>query len=157
MRHSCLPLLAGLVLAGCGFDRAPELQSRTDQLNAQSAAASQACDVSVPAGNQKTAVMRAKCQVDAVAIRRPIVTYPDLLDSYLAARMAVAEQVQAGKLTVAKGSEVIAHKISELVAEEKRRNIANRSASTQETVAPESIVLASPHSCTRAADSAKCF
>jgi hypothetical protein len=70
---------------------------------------------------------------EAMAIRLPIVTYPDLLNSFIASRMVVAEQVQDGKLTIAQGNEILATKNSDMVAEEQRRNLANRSVNAQET------------------------
>jgi hypothetical protein len=148
---------ACLLLTGCGLARQRELQARTDELNAQSAAAMQACNESVPGGNPKTALARAKCQTDAIAIRRPIVTYPDLLDSFVAARMSIGEQVQNGKLTIIQGNEVLANKNSELVAEEQRRNLANRSVAAQEGVAAASLSAAGPHSCTRIGNTVNCF
>jgi hypothetical protein len=154
IRSAGLVAVVGFLLSGCGADNPRLLQSRADVLNAQYVSASRACDDTHPAGNPKTALVRAKCQVEAAAIRRPLVRYPDLLDTYIAKRLSVAEQVQAGKITVAKGSDIIANEISKLVAEEKRRNRSNQSSSDDGT---ESIVYASPHSCTNIVNSGECF
>jgi len=154
MRSRGLVVFVGFLLSGCGDNNSREIQPRADVLNAQSAAASRACDDAHPAGNPKTALARATCQVEAVAIRRPIVKYPDLLDAYIATRLSVAQQVQAGKLTVVKGSDMVASKISKLVAEEKRRNRSDPSSPDGEA---ESIVYASPNSCAKLANSGGCF
>ncbi len=154
MRSAGLVALVGLLLSGCGDDASRELQPRADVLNAQSAAASRACDDTNPAGNPKAALARAKCQVEAAAIRRPIVRYPDLLDAYIATRLSVAEQVQAGKITAVRASDIVASRISKLVLEEKRRNRAGQPSSDDQT---ESIVFASPHSCTRVANGGECL
>jgi hypothetical protein len=154
MRSAGLVVLVVFLLSGCGDNNSRELQPRADVLNAQSAAASRACDDTHPAGNPKTALARAQCQVEAATIRRPIVKYPDLLDAYIATRLSVAQQVQAGKITIVKGSDIVATKISKLVAEEKRRNRSGQSSSDDEA---ESIVYASPNSCTRLANSGDCF
>jgi len=137
------------MVASCGLARQREMQERIAALNAQSQAASEACDNSFPAGNPKTAVARAKCQVDALAIRRPIVTYPDLMDSFIATRMSVAEQIQNDHLTIAQGNEIIANKRSELVSEEQRRNLAQRAVAAQESAAAASWAASGPVSCTK--------
>src|SRR5262249_53334541 len=105
----------------------------------------------------KTAVARAKCQVDAVAILRPTVAHPDLLDSLMATRMSVAEQVQNGRLTIAQANEMMANKKSELVSEEQRRNLANRAVVAQESAAAASWAASGPVSCTKTGNTVNCF
>ena len=153
MRAFCVAVVLGLTVASCGIAR----QARIQELQAQSLAASQRCDVSVPAGNAKTAVERAKCQTQAWAILRPIMPYPDLLDLMIASRLTIAEQIQNGKLTIAQGNEQIAAKRSELAAEEQRRNLANRSVAAQEGMAAASQSAAGPHSCTWFGNTVNCF
>ena len=72
MRAFCVAVVLGLTVASCGIARRQEMQARIQELQAQSLAASQRCDVTFPAGNPKTAVERAKCQTEAWAILRPI-------------------------------------------------------------------------------------
>jgi hypothetical protein len=115
------------------------------------------CELTYPAGNVKTAVARTKCQADAIAITRPISPYPDLLDLLIASRMAVAERVQSGQLTIAQANELIATKHSELVAEQGRRTLANRSVVAQEGIASASLAAAGPHTCTRIGSTVNCF
>ena len=157
MRAFCVAVVLGLTVASCGIARQQEMQARIQELQAQKLAAIQRCDVTVPAGNPKTAVERAKCQTEAWAILRPIMPYPDLLDLMIASRLTIAEQIQNGKLTIAQANEQIAAKRSEIVAEEQRRNLANRSVAAQEGMAVASLSAAGPHSCTRIGNTVNCF
>ena len=157
MRSGFSVVLAGLLVAGCGLARQQEMRERIAAVNAQAQAAAQACDSTVPPGNPKTAVSRAKCQVEAMAIRRPIVPHPDLLDALMAARMSVAEQVQTGKLTIAQGNEIMANKNSALISEEQRRNLANRSVAAQESAAAASWAASGPVSCTKVGNTVDCY
>jgi hypothetical protein len=147
----------GLAVASCGLARQREMQERATALNAQSQAAAEACNTTVPAGNPKTAVARARCQMDALEIRRPIVTYPDLMDSFIATRMSVAEQIQNGRLTIAQGTEILANKNSELVSEEQRRNLSKRAVAAQESAAAASWAASGPVSCTKIGNTVNCF
>jgi hypothetical protein len=133
-------------VASCGLAR----QQQRASLKQQSEAATQECDTKLPPANPKTAVARAKCQVDAYNIMRPAVTYPDLMDLFIARRMLVAEQVEKGQITIAQANELIATKQSEIVAEEQRRNLANRSVAAQESAA-------GPVSCTRFGNTVSCY
>ena len=147
----------GLTVASCGLVREREMQERAATLNAQSEAAAQACDTTVPAGNPKTAVARARCQMDAYEIRRPIMRYPDLMDSFIATRMSIAEQVQNGQITIARANEIMANKMSETVSEEQRRNLANRAVAAQESAAAASWAATGPVSCTKVGNTVNCF
>ncbi len=69
-----------LLLGACGIMQRAQMQKRNEELAAQSSAAMQQCNERYPAGEAKTALSRAKCQVDALNIRRPSFTYPDLFD-----------------------------------------------------------------------------
>jgi hypothetical protein len=146
-----------MLIAGCGLVRQRELQARNQELKAQAEAAAQRCETTVPAGNPKTAVARAKCQTEAWAILRPTMPYPDLLDLLIAKRLAIAEQVEKGQLTIAQGNEAIATARSEAIAEEQRRNLANRSVAAQEGIAAASASAAGPHSCTQYGNTVNCF
>jgi hypothetical protein len=152
-----IAVLISLTMAGCGLVRQRELQAQREALTAQSQAAMAQCDAAYPAGNVKTVVARAKCQTDALAILRPISPYPDLMDVFITTRIAIAERVQNGQLTIAQANELIATKRSELVAEEQRRTLANRSVVAQENVAAASLSAAGPHTCTRIGSTVNCF
>jgi len=84
LRISSIIAMAGVCFTLVVNVQASELQQ---QLKAQSAAAMEACDVNFPPGQQRTALARAKCQVAAIAIMRPVTTYPDLMDQFLAIRV----------------------------------------------------------------------
>jgi hypothetical protein len=155
--RALIVVLISLVVAGCGLMRQRELQAQREELIGRSHAAMAQCDATYPPGNVKTTMARAKCQTDALAIVRPISPYPDLLDLFIASRIATAERVQNGQLTIAQGNELIAAKHSELVAEEQRRNLANRSVIAQEGVASASLAAAGPHTCTRMGNTVNCF
>jgi hypothetical protein len=68
----------------------------------------------------------------ALAIMQPKLPYPDLLQVYMAAHLALAEDVQAGRTSLAQGNAILTQKWSELVAEEQRRMLANRTVVAQE-------------------------
>jgi hypothetical protein len=137
-------------ITGCGLIRQQEIKERNAALKQQAEAASQQCDANLPPGNPKTAVARAKCQMDAYNIIRPVVAYPDLMDLFIARRMLVAEQVEKGQITIAQANDLIATRQSEITAEEQRRNLANRSVSAQESAA-------GPRSCTRFGNTVNCY
>jgi hypothetical protein len=99
-----LALITATALAGCGAMKQRELQARVDELKAQSQAAAQECDATLPGGNPKSAMARAKCQTEAIAIMRPVAPYPDILDLFIASRIAIAERVQNGQLTIAQAN-----------------------------------------------------
>jgi hypothetical protein len=83
--------------------------------------------------------------------------YPDLMDLNIAARMALAERIQNGQLTMAQGNEEMMRKPSEIVAEEQRRLLANRSVRAQENIADARLQAVGPHSCTRTGNTVPCF
>ena len=97
--HALLALT--LTLCGCGLARQQELQAQRATLKQQAEAAVQECDAKFPKGAAPTAVARAQCLNDAMTITRPIWTYPDLINSFMATRMAVAERLQKGQITAA--------------------------------------------------------
>jgi hypothetical protein len=56
--------------------------------------------------------------------------------------MAIAEQYEKGQLTLAQANEAIATSKSEIIAEEQRRGLANRSVAAQEGMADAAIFTA---------------
>ena len=71
----------------------------------------------------------------AFAILQPTLPYPDLLQTWMAEHLAIAEQIQTAHMTLAQGNAVITQKWSDMVAEEQRRQLANRSIAAQEEAA----------------------
>ena len=152
-----LAIVTTFVLDGCGIARRQEMEAKRAALKQQSDAAAQDCNTEFPPGKVPTAVARAQCINNALSILRPIVPYPDLWDVYMASHIAVAERVQKGQMSIAEANEVLAQKRSELVAEEQRRLLANRSVAAQENIASASLQAAGPHSCIQASNTVTCF
>jgi hypothetical protein len=129
--------------------------------------------------DQRNAVARAQCANDAMTVLLPVVPYPDLLKTLMAYRLAVIEQYQAGKITLAQTNAAIAQKVSELTTEEQNRvlmrrtAIANqqaaaaqaRAAVAQESAADDAELAANvatwnairPRTCTYGAGTVVCF
>jgi hypothetical protein len=145
------------LLSGCGLVRQQEMKARAEALQAQSAAATQECEVKFPKGNPKAAMDRTRCMNNAQLILRPLAPYPDLMDLYLASNMAIAERLQKGQITIAQANEEIARKSAEITSEQQRRMLADRSVSAQEDMAAASARAAGPHSCTRIGNTVNCF
>lgn len=149
--------LASLTLLGCGLARQQELEAKRAALQEQNAAAVQICDSKFPKGETKTAIVRAQCMNEAAEILRPTMPFPDLLDVFMTSRMAIAERVQKGQMTIAQANEEITARRSQLVAEEQRRMLANRSVAAQETSAQASVLAAGPRSCTKFGNTINCY
>jgi hypothetical protein len=79
------------------------------------------------------------------------------MDSFMATRMSVAEQVQDGRLTIAQANVIIANKNTELISEEQRRNLANRAVAAQESAAAASWAAGGPVSCTKIGNTVNCY
>jgi hypothetical protein len=137
--------LSSLALSGCAI--APPVQAEEPAkqpaaanalLIEQSKAAMAACDANFPAGDPKTAVVRRKCINDGFAIKLP--TFgpdQDLVRGVMADSMAIAEQVQSGKMTIAEGNAAIADKWSKAVSESQRRSNSKNSVLAQQSAAAQ--------------------
>ena len=163
MRRICIVLLP-LVVAGCGLARQRELQARMTALRQQSADTMKDCNDRLPPGNPKTAVVRAQCVNSAFAILQPTLPYPDLLQTWMAEHLAIAEQIQLGHMTLAQGNAALTQKWSDMVAEEQRRQLANRSVAAQEETAAAASSAASaswaatgPRTCNYGGGTVTCF
>ena len=84
-------------------------------------AASADCDARFPASNIKVAVARMQCFNDALESGTLGYVNQDLLASFMAYRMAIAEQIQYGKITVLQGKALAAEKWSQILSEAERR------------------------------------
>jgi len=157
MRVFIVVALIGLTVSGCGLMRQREYQERVAALKQQSADAAQLCQTSFPVEDTKRAVARAQCLNDASLILRPIVPYPDLLDLNNANRMEIAEKSQKGQITRAQAVQEFTQLYSNLIAEEQRRLLANRSVNAQETAAVASVMASGPRSCTVIGNSVNCY
>lgn len=125
-----LIVAAGLALAGC------VQEGLSPEARANMAQARQTCSL------QKTAVARARCQnaVDNEYVR-PRLRTPDLLDLYQAERLALAEKVDAGAMTLAEADLKLAEMKTEIVSEDQRRT-------TNAQMAGAAMMAAMPHSTT---------
>jgi hypothetical protein len=146
-----------LALAGCGLAAQAERQK---QIAAAKATADQGyadCRARFPE-ESKQAFDRNKCSYEvAKANIRPLVNNPDLFDNDWAAKLAIAEKLQAGKLTYAEANQQATEHHSQIVAEEQRRNLSNRSVTAQESAAAASWAASGPVTCNRVGNSTTCF
>src|ERR1043166_4650712 len=133
--RAVLPLLAALWLAACAQDRQHE---RMAELRHQIEAQKQDCDNLYPrdvAGPQHYS-QRVRCLNEVEAqFMRPFDPFPDLTDRRLAARKALAADLDAGRLTEADADARLAAKTSEIAAEEQRRTETTGSISAEATAA----------------------
>jgi hypothetical protein len=131
---SAVPLSAAV--AGCGIAQRMQAKEQAKQLAAQSDAAIADCNAKIPVGNPTTIVSRMQCLNDAMAIRMPLFgSDQDLAQAFMTYRMAVAEQVQKGKMSIAEGNAAIAEKWSQEVSESQRRRNATLSVAAEQDAA----------------------
>jgi tryptophanyl-tRNA synthetase len=149
--------LAIVALGGCGLAARAERQK---QMAAAVATAQQGyadCKTQFPE-ESKQALDRNKCSYEVAKLNiRPFVTYPDLFDTDWAEKLAVAEKLQAGKITFAEANQQATEHHSQIVAEEQRRNLSNRSVTAQESAAAAAWAASGPVTCNRVGNTATCF
>lgn len=124
-----------LLVAGCGIAQRAELAQRQRDAHSHARAIVADCEARYPQGQSATAVARIRCFNGALAVLQPTMRNPDLLAQYMAYRLQVAEQIQAGKITIAQGNVLITQKWSAVVAEDQQRSAVARSVAAQETAA----------------------
>ena len=120
-----------VLLAGCGIAARMQAEQHAKELRAQSDAAATACKSNFAADEPKTYLAKQRCLNDAVTIALPTLPNQDLVLAYLADRVAIGEQVQAGKMTVAQGNAAIADKRSWMISEDQNRRNAATSVAAQ--------------------------
>ena len=133
--RAALLLAAALSLGACAQDHR---QEHTAELRRQVEAQKQDCDNLYPrdvAGPQHYS-QRVRClnEVEAQFVR-PFDPFPDLTDQRLAARKALAADLDAGRLTEADANLRFAQKRAQIAAEERRRTEATSSISAEATAA----------------------
>ncbi len=150
-------LAAALWLSACAQDRQ---QEHVAELRRQIAADKQDCDNLYPrdvAGPQRYS-QRVRCLNDVEArFMRPLDPFPDLTDRRLAARKALAAELDAGRLTEAEANARLAAKTSEIAAEERRRTEATSSVSADATPALAGQRLALGTTCDQIGTAVTCF
>jgi hypothetical protein len=103
-----------LMLAGCVT---AQRQESPEQLKARSEQATAACR----AQPLTSFVQRAQCLNDASMIAASTAEYPDLFQRALAARLEIAQRVDAKQVSPAQGAKEYAKIESDLSAEQQRR------------------------------------
>jgi hypothetical protein len=144
-----------VALAGCALARQRERQELIAATTAQVKADVETCNQTYPK-NQKTAVARAQCIGAATAPIRPLTNYPDLYDQETANRNVLAERWQTGKITQLEYEAQFTEMHSQIVGEEQRRNLANRSVNAQETAATAAMLSSGPTVCNRVGNTTIC-
>jgi len=153
-----MPLLTAVLwLAACAQDRQ---QEHVAELRRQAEAEKQDCDNLYPrevAGPQHYS-QRVRCLNEVEArFMRPLDPFPDLTDRRLAARKALAAELDAGRLTEADANARLAAKASEIAAEERRRTAATSSISADATATLARERLALGSTCEQIGTAASCF
>lgn len=148
-------LIVAPILAGCGLVARKEQAEREAALKHQFEATLADCNQRLPP-NTKRQRDRANCINGAMNLYRGSLPFTDLLDQEMAARLAIAEQVETGKLTLAQGDLEFSRVHSNLVAEEQRRMLASRSVNAQESAASAAWRASAPVTCTRSGNSTTC-
>jgi len=148
--------LLSISLSGCGLAARKEQQERAAALQNQFKEAIAGCNQRFPPNTSRQRE-RARCINEAMNLYRGSLPYPDLLDQEMAARSAIAEQVDTGKMTLAQGDLEFSRVHSNLVAEEQRRALSGRAVSAQESAAAAAWRASNPVTCTRSGNSTTCF
>ena len=95
------------------------------------------------------AIARAACVNKAIEPLRPLLQFPDLFDQESALRKSLAEQVQAGKLSLIDRIRQVTDFHLKMLAEEQRRIQAIPGARAQETAAAAQWRASNPTSCAK--------
>jgi hypothetical protein len=140
--HSLFAVLLATVLTGCADyqaqQQAQQQQQKRAQLEEQAKTAAQDCANKFPLAPQ-TLVARVQCVNTAWAPVLPALGgNADLFQTFMAQRLAIAEQVQSGKITMAEGNAAASQKYSEMLSAAQRRvAIAQTAAAQQQTLAAQ--------------------
>lgn len=157
MRGLAVILICVIALCGCGIAARQQAQQQVGDARNRAAAGLQECEAKHPPATPKIAVRRAECINQALALLRPTIPYPDLLDVFMASHMSIAERYQNGQLTFAQANEMIAQKRSEITAEEHRRVSLDRAVAAQQQAASAQERASRGTTCTRFGNTVTCF
>src|SRR4051812_3609469 len=123
------------LLSGCQAAQQAQREALEAEVKARITQAVQACH----AQRFPTSVARAQCRTDAEAQARPFFPYPDLLDQRLAARLALAHEVDRKQLSEREAQRAFGRTMEHLLTEDARRAASGPTASVQDAgVAPNS-------------------
>jgi hypothetical protein len=159
MRTVLILLAAAASLAACSTMQDRQ-QERLAELRRQVEAEKQDCDNLYPrdvAGPQRYS-HRARClnEVEARLIR-PLDPFPDLVDQRLAARKALAAELDAGRLSEPQANARLAEKNAQIAAEERRRTAGTSAISADATAALAQQRTALGTTCTNLDAAVSCF
>lgn len=156
MRLPIVMVLCAL-LAGCGMARQADQQEAAEEIPDGWKDALAECRHASP--DQKAqAVARAACVTKATELLRPMLPFPDLLDQENAMRKSLAEQVQAGALSLLERNRQITKFHSKMLAEEQGRVLANPEGATKVSAAATQWRLSNPDGCTSlGGNTANCY
>ena len=116
--HGIFAVLLATVLSGCADYQA---QQHTAELNKQANAAALDCANKFPL-TRRTVVARVRCANAAWESTLPTLgSDQDLFQMYMAQRLAIAEQIQSGKISLTEGEAAIAETLSQAHSEAQRR------------------------------------
>jgi hypothetical protein len=141
------------VLAGCGLAARQAQAEKAAAITETVKAEVETCKAQY-SELPKDAIARAKCFNAADTTFKQIASYPDLVDLRIAKRAEIAERVSAGKITRAEGVLEFSHMQTNLIDEEQKRSLADRSVRVQEISAAAAMA---PTSCTRFGNTVTCF
>jgi hypothetical protein len=159
MRAVLMLLAAAAALAAC--TAAPDRQQeRMTELRRQLETEKQDCDNLYPrdvAGPQRYS-HRVRCLNDVeTRFMRPLDPFPDLVDRRLAARAALAAELDAGRISEAEADARLAAKKAEIAAEERRRTNGTSTISADATAALAQQRAALGTTCTNLDTAVTCF
>jgi hypothetical protein len=101
---------------------------------------------------------RARCLNEVEArLLRPLDPFPDLLDQKLAARKALAAELDAGRISEAQANARLVEKIAQIAAEERRRTARTSAISADATAALAQQRTALGTTCTTLDAAVSCF
>jgi hypothetical protein len=141
-------VLLAAALSGCADYQA---QQQAAQIKGQNKAATRDCRNRFSTVTPENIVVAAQCRNAAMAITLPLLgSNQDLAQRFMAQRLAIAEQVQKGKLTVAEGSTAIWQKYSEAESELQRRIAIAQTAAAQQNTADAQLLASTDTSAEQA-------
>src|SRR3954463_16084751 len=134
-KGACMKLVTAAVcacalalLSGCQAAQQAQREALEAEVKARITQAVQACH----AQRFPTSVARAQCRNDAEAQARPFFPYPDLLDQRLAARLALAHEVDRKQLSEREAQRAFGRMMERILSEDQRRTASDFSSSVQD-------------------------
>jgi len=162
MATKILALLALLVVGGCGAIIAQQQAEEQAKRKAIYDSEIADCKAQFPVAPRKNNVNLARCWNEATdRYIRPTGADLDLLALLAAKRIAIATDMDAGKITQEQGAVLMAQAGADAVSEHERRMNAKGSVAAQQQAANAAVLGAinagSPRTCSRIGNSVTCF